>query len=175
MYKNLFGMAHKQMAEIQHLLNAQFLTTPEWVMITGGEQPTFAELMPNDLAAKVAFDFESAEESLDRNERRQESLQLFNTVAASLQSFAMLAPATKGQMPALPQFLRDLMEAYGKTNVDHYLVELPPPPAPEPPPPPAGPLQSQLGIGPGTPLGGGNARPGQPHQPPTQLPPFHAH
>jgi hypothetical protein len=83
----------------------------------------FERITPQQLLCDCYYDIEDATESMNRQERRQDSLMLFQTVFPMFQ----IAP-TLGVMLNPQPFIEDILDAFDKKNPEAYISPMATPP-----------------------------------------------
>lgn len=165
--KNQLGRGYERASQFDLMNMKQFMNTPLIVRLdgavpdasisqgVGGSDYSFDSIDPQDV---VDVDLEllmsNADESIDKQEKRNQWLLLLNTVGA----LVAVCPPT-GPMPNIPKFIEELLEAYDVENPDEFFVAPPSLLPIAPPMPPDG--EPPFGAG-----GGGVASPSSPVPPP---------
>ena len=115
-------------------LNQQLLQGPVPIITRGApDQYEFEHIYPQEIICDCEFEIEEATESLNRQERRQEQLLLFNTAVQAAPISAQL-----GVVVNLRPFWENFLESYDIVDLDQYLPA-PPVQQGQPTQPPAGP------------------------------------
>jgi hypothetical protein len=166
--KNMIGYAQVEIGVQQIALNQQFLSVPERIRIEQEDGYQFETVTPQDIQGDLDYEIENANESLNRQQARQEATQLFQAFVnpATFQVFQM-AGKTYDPVP----FGERLCDAFDIKNTGEIFGVAPPPMMPQPqmagPPPPG---SGGAPPGPGLPAPAAPAAIGAPGPP---LPPPH--
>lgn len=143
--KALLNYAYKRAGRQWIALNQQFMTEPLAIRIDGPQGSSFRTVSPYEIQGQYDYYVESMVESLDRQQKRQEALDLLNTmatVAPALPIFAQVGLNAKA-------FIEKLLSSFDIMNPDDFFQAiqqqaapaLPQPFMPQQLPPPAAPPQ----------------------------------
>jgi hypothetical protein len=131
--KNQLGRGYQRHNVFALKNTKQFMNTPLIVRLDGvvpdaaisqganGSDYSFDAVDPQDVAdAELEILISNADESIDKQEKRQQWLLLANTVA----SMVAVCPPT-GPVPNMPRFIEELLEAYDVEDPDDFFVQPP--------------------------------------------------
>lgn len=122
--KNMIGYAHIEIGVQQIALNQQFLSVPERIRIEKEDGYEFETVGPQEIQGDLDYELENANESLNRQQARQEATQLFQAFVnpATFQVFQM-AGKTYNPVP----FGERLCDAFDIKNTSEIFMAAPAP------------------------------------------------
>jgi hypothetical protein len=158
--RNMLYDAYRETGLQQIALNQQFLSAPERIRIEKQDGYDFEPITPQDIQGEYDYDIEDANESLNRQQARQEALGLWNAIVPQAPLF-MQSGTPLNLRPAL----EGVLDAFDIKNPAEWFAAAPPPMMAGAAPP---------GSGAPPPGGGMPPTPGQPGNglpPPSLAPP----
>jgi hypothetical protein len=118
--------AYERIGQQMMELNQQYVRDAQYVEVVGLDSDyELKTILPEMLQGSYRFDIGPMNESLMRQEKRAEQIQLYDKIMQTAQILVMMGAPPNGRALA-----EDLLEAYDKHDLDRYFAAQPPPQAP---------------------------------------------